>query len=210
MMFPDTTSNAKQIATYEYVNDSGYGKLPIFRKLAAISKTALGVAAITKSCVDVSNEYIQVFYGLNGAAPTTSLGTFLTSPKPTALTFPSTGGGLGEEFYTIQLAIKLFRGDTNTKSPELESLLLYYIPTPVRISGWTFTIDATEDDSQEIFEAFEAIYDTNTLVAFYPSGDLAKTSYNVKLTQMPSRSWWEEQGAREGQFQVSVEEVFRP
>ena len=205
MMMPDITSNVKQIATYTYVDDSGYGKLPIFRKLAAISKTALGVAAITKSCN--ANEYVQVYYGLNGAAPTTSLGTFKSSPKATALTF---GSGLGTEFYTIQFAIKLYRGATTTNSPELESLLFYYIPTPVRISGWTFTIDASEDDSQEIFAAFETIYDTNTLVAFYPSGDVNKTSYNVKLTQMPSRNWWEEMGAREGQFQVTVEEVFSP
>jgi len=202
-MMPDTTSNVKQIATYAYVNDSGYGTLPIFRKLAAISKTALGVAAITKSCD--ANEYVQVFYGLNGAAATTSLGTFITSPKPTALTFNS---GLGTVFYTIQLAVKLFRGNTTTNSPELESLMFYYLPTPSRISAWTFTVMANEDDSQEIFEAFEIIYDTNTLVAFFPSGDTAKTSYNVKLTQMPSRSWWEEAGAREGQFQVQVEEVF--
>ena len=105
MMFPDTTSNAKQIATYEYVDNSGYGKLPIFRKIATISKTALGVAAITKSCSDAL--YIEVFYGLNGAAPTTSLGTFITSPKPSILLFNS---GLGIEFYTIQIAIKIYRG----------------------------------------------------------------------------------------------------
>jgi len=205
MMMPDITSNVKQIATYQYVNDSGYGKLPIFRKLAAISKTALGVAAITKSCD--ATEKIEVYYGLNGAAATTLLGTFTSSPKPTALTFAS---GLGTVFYTIQFAVKLYRDATVTNSPELESLLFYYIPTPVRISGWTLTIDATGDDSQEIFEAFETIYDTNTLVAFYPSGDVNKDSFNVKLTQMPSRSWWEEQGAREGQFQITVEEVFSP
>uniref|UniRef100_A0A6M3LFG7 Uncharacterized protein n=1 Tax=viral metagenome TaxID=1070528 RepID=A0A6M3LFG7_9ZZZZ len=205
MMFPDTTSNVKQIATYTYVDDSGYGKLPIFRKLAAISKTALGVAAITKSCD--ANEYVQVYYGLNGAAATTSLGTFKTSPKPTALTFAS---GLGTVFYTIQFAIKLYRGATTTNSPELESLLFYYIPTPVRISGWTFTIDASGDDGAETFTNFETIADTNTLVAFYPSGDVNKTSYSVKLTSMPSRNWWEEAGAREGQFTVTVEEVFRP
>ena len=203
MMFPDTTSNPKQIATYEYVNDSGYGKLPIFRKLAAISKTALGVAAITKSCS--ATDYVEVFYGLNGAAPTTSLGTFKASPKPTTLTF---GSGLGTVFYTIQLAMIFYQGATATNSPELESLLFYYIATPSRISSWTFTVMASDENSQETFEAFETLYDTNTLVAFYPSGDENKTSYNVKITQMPSANWWEEQGAREGQFSITVEEVF--
>ncbi|KKL92582.1 hypothetical protein LCGC14_1883230 [marine sediment metagenome] len=31
MMFPDTTSNVKQISTYQYVNDSGYGKTGGYR-----------------------------------------------------------------------------------------------------------------------------------------------------------------------------------
>ena len=203
MMMPDTTSNVKQVATYEYVNDSSFGQFPIFRKLAAISKTALGVAAITKSCDE--DDFISVFYGLNGAGPVTSLGAFKTSPKPTTLTFNS---GLGTEFYTIQFCIKLFRGSTNTNSPELESLLFYYLPVPSRISSWQFTVLAGEDDSAEIFSAFETIFDTNTLVAFYPSGDTGKTKYNVKLTQMPSRNWWEEMGAREGQFTVVVEQIF--
>ena len=204
MMFPDTTSNVKQISTFQYVDDSGYGKLPIFRKLATISKTALGMAAITKSCD--ANEYVEAFYGLNGVAPTTSLGTFKTSPRATILTFDS---GLGLEFYTIQFAIKLFRGTTVTNSPELESLMFYYLPTPTRISAWTFNIDATGDDGDAIFTDFETIRDTNLLTPFYPSGDTAKSSFNVKLTTMPSREWFEEQGAKEGFFQVSLEEVFK-
>ncbi|MAF43107.1 MAG: hypothetical protein CMI54_02910 [Parcubacteria group bacterium] len=208
MMFPDTTSNVKQISTFEYVDDSGgspYSQLPIFRKLAAISKTALGIAAITKSCD--ANEYIELYYGLNGASPTTAVGTgsFKTSPKPTTLLFNS---GLGTVFYTIQFAIRLIRGSTNTNSPELESLMFYYLPTPTRISGWVCNIEAIGEYADQTFTDFETILDTNTLVAFYPSGDTNKTSYNVKLTQMPSRAWWEEQGGREGAFQVVLEEIF--
>jgi len=202
MMFPDTTSNIKQISTYEYVNDSGYGKLPIFRKLAVIPKVALGVGAITKSCD--ADDYIEVFYGLNGAAPTTSLGTFKTSPRPTILTFNS---GLGTEFYTIQFAIKLFRNGGATTSPELESLLFYYYAVPDRISAWTFNIEAIGDEADRIFSEFETILDTKTLVVFVPSGDTNKSSYNVKLTSMPSRAWWEEMGGREGYFTVTVEEL---
>jgi len=202
MMFPDTTSNVKQISTYEYVDDSGYGKLPIFRKLAVIPKVALGVGAITKSCD--ADDYIEVFYGLNGAAPTTSLGTFKTSPRPTILTFNS---GLGTEFYTIQFAIKLFRDGGTTTSPELESLLFYYYAVPDRISAWTFNVEAIGDEADRIFSEFETILDTKTLVAFVPSGDTNKSSYNVKLTSMPSRAWWEEMGGREGYFQVTCEEL---
>jgi len=204
MMFPDTTSNVKQISTYQYVNDSGYGKFPIFKKLAAISKTALGVAAITKSCD--ADDYIEVFYGVNGANPTNSLGTFKDAPRATILTW---GSGLGLEFYTIQLAIKLFRNGGNTTSPELESLMFYYLPTPVVINGWLFHIQATEDDADAIITALEAVRDTNTLVAFYPSGDPNKTSYNVKLTTMPLRFYHEEQGGREGFVEVDVQEIFK-
>lgn len=203
MMFPDTTSNVKQIATYEYVNDSGYGQLPIFRKVAAIPKTALGVAAITKSCS--ATDYVQVYYGLNGAAPTTSLGTFITSPKPTALTFAS---GLGTAFYTIQFAIKLIQGATATNSPELESLMFYWLPVPTTILSWQFRIQCTDENSAETIAALEAIRDMQTLVAFYPSGDTAKTSYNVKLTQLGERIMYEEQGAKEGYLEITLEQVF--
>ena len=206
MMFPDTTANVKQISTYQYVDDSGYGKFPIFRKLAAISKVALGVAAITKSCD--ANEYIEVFYGLNGAAPTTSLGIFNDSPTDTILTF---GGGLGLEFYTIQFAIKLFRGGTNTNSPELESLMFYYYATPATINGWLFHILATEDDADEIISEFEAIRDTNLLVVFNETGDSLKTDFNhnVKLTTMPLRFSVENQAMREGFIEIDVQEIFR-
>jgi hypothetical protein len=204
MMFPDTTSNVKQISTYEYVGASVYGKLPILRKLATISKTALGVAAITKSCS--STDFIGVFYGLNGATPNTSLGTFTSSPKPTTLTFNS---GLGTAFYTIQLAIILYRGDTITNSPELESLLFYYLPTPTIINAFTLNIEATEDTADEIITELEVIRDTNTLVAFYPSGDASKTGYNVKLTTMPLRFWHEDRTQREGYVTLDLQEVFK-
>jgi len=205
MMCPDTTSNVKQIATYQYAAISSYCQLPIFRKLAAISKTALGVAAITKSCD--ANEYATIYYGLNGAAPTTSLGTLKTSPRPTILTFNS---GLGTEFYRIQLAYILQRGGTNTNSLELESLLFYYIPTPASIHSWTFNILAVEDDAEEKIAEFEALRDTNTLVVFNPTGDPNKTDfdYNVKLSNMPMRYVVENQQTRQGAIQVTVAEVF--
>ena len=205
MMFPDTTSNPTQISTYQYVAASATQGLilPKFRKLAAIGKTALGVAAITKDCD--ANEYITLYHDINDTGSWTSFGTYKTSPRPTILTFNS---GLGTAFYTIQFAVKLQRGGTNTNTPQLESLMFYYLPRPARISSWTFTVDCTGEDGQKLFTDFEAIYDTQTLVTFYPSGDTAKTSYNVAVTSMPERAWWEEQGGKEGSFQITLEEVF--
>jgi len=200
--FPDTTSNTKQITNYPYIDASGYGSFPIFRKMAVINKVALGIGAITKSCD--SSDYINVYYGLNGAEPTTLLGSLKTSPHPAPLTF---GNGLGVEFYTIQFAIKLVRGATNTNSPELESLLFYWYAVPDRINSWTFNVIATGENSDIIFNDLETIYDTATLVMFYPSGDKAKDSYRVKLTTMPSREWWENQGRREGVIQITTQEI---
>uniref|UniRef100_A0A6M3IPT3 Uncharacterized protein n=1 Tax=viral metagenome TaxID=1070528 RepID=A0A6M3IPT3_9ZZZZ len=204
MMFPDITSNVKQVATYEYAASSNTAQLPIFRKMAAIPKTALRVAAITKSCS--ATEKITVYYGLNGAAVTTELGSFTSSPKPTTLTFNS---GLGTSFYTIQLGAKMYRGGTNTNSPELESLAFYYLPTPTMISAWQVNVLALGTEGDSTFSAWETLRDTNTLVAFYPSGDTTKTSYIVKITQMPSRSWWENMGGREGKFTAVLEEIIK-
>ena len=211
MMFPDITSNVKQIATYEYAQYAEGGTLPILRKLAAISKVALGLAAITKSCND--NDYISIYYGLNGAsAGTTALGTFKTSPKPAILTF---GSGLGIEFYTIQFLILLYRGTSGTtperNSPELESLLFYYLPRLVVINAWTFIIEATDEDAEARIVEFEAFRDTKTLLTFNPTGDTAKTAFNfyVALTTMPMRFWVEEQGTRQTKgIQITVEQVF--
>ena len=204
MMFPDTTSNVKQVSTYEYVaaSTANHLQLPIFRKLAAISKTALGVAAITKSCD--ADEFLTVYYGLNGAAPTTLLGTLRTSPRPPLLTFNS---GLGTEFYRIQLAVK-FQRSTNTNSPELESLLFYYYPTTIPIHSWTFAINATDEDAETTIADFETLRDTNTLVVFYPTGDPDKTSYNVKLSQLPLEFHVPNQTTRQGRIQVTVKQIF--
>ena len=161
------------------------------------------MAAITKS-LD-STEKLTVYYGIDGDAPTTSLGEFATSPRPTLLTF---GSGLGLEFYRIQLAVKFERGGTNTNSPELESLLFYYYSVTVPIHSWTFRIDATGVDGEDIFTNLETIRDTKILVTFYDSGNQDVTSYKVKLFSMPSREFWENQGQREGTIEVVLKEVF--
>ncbi len=203
MMFPDTTSNVKQIATYQYVDDSGYAYLPVFRKLANITKVALGVSAITKSAD--ANEYIEVWYQLNGTGSWTDMGDFNTSPRDDILTF---GSGLGTEFYTIQFRIKLLRGSTNTNSPELESLLFYYLNRPETTNAWTFNVLATDEDAEKTIAEFEALRDTKTLMPFYDTGDPSKTVYNVAVSALPMRYYVENQGTPKGVIQVTVQEVF--
>lgn len=202
MMFPDKTDNVKQISSYEYVSASGYAELPILRHLAVIPKTALAVYAVTADC-DASN-YIEVFYGKDGASPTTLLGSFKVSPLPPALLFE---GGAGLEFHTLQLAIKMYRGTTETTSPLLESLVLAYFPTADILHRWVFNIDCTPDQAPTIIEALEEIRDNRKLVPFYPSGDPAKTYYWVKLSEMPLRFYHDQKGGIRGWVTVTVEEV---
>ena len=102
-------------------------------------------------------------------------------------------------------------GATNsaTSTPELLSLEFDYdTPTNV-ISGWTFPITVGRNNASGIIDNLYTSRAKTTLLAFYPSGDTAQDSYNVKLTNMPSRGWWEEQGRKEGHFQVTVQEIFK-
>ena len=204
-MFPDTTSNPKQVSTYEYVAASASQGLilPRFRRLAAISKVALRATAITLDCN--ATEYITLYYRIDDTSGWTELGTYKASPRPTALEFNS---GLGVKFYTIQFAVKLQRGGTIIKSPQLESLMLAGYAWTERISAWTFRVNCIGEDGAKTFADFEAIRDTATLVTFYPSGDSAKSSYNVKLTHMPDKEWFENQGAKQGWMEVTLEEIF--
>lgn len=219
-MFSDKTSNPKQIADYEYIVTSDKLIIPRFRKLAAIKKLALGVSAITKSCD--ANNYITVYYRINDTADWTSLGTLVSSPYPTTLSFNS---GLGTAFYTIQFAAMMQRqtqGDFpytfpinfdeyyHTSSPELESLLFYYLPRVVNISAWTFRIEATDANAEEIIAAIETARDTTTLVVFNPTGDPLKTSfnYNVAISSMPLEFYVENQQTRQGWVEVTCEQIY--
>lgn len=207
IMMPDLTANVKQISTYAYCATSDKLIFPRFRRLAAIAKTALGVKAVTKGCN--TNEYITVYYRLNDATTWQTLGTFKSSPLPTALPF---GSGLGSAFYTVQFAVDLRRRTTGESpeiySPELESLLFYYLPAPTPIHAWSFKIRCTDEDAQATLAALEALESTGTLVTFYPSGDTSKTSYNVKVTQVPEEVYWEQEGGKEGIIEVTVEQIF--
>jgi len=206
-MFPDTTSNVKKLSTYTYLAESSLGGiiLPLFRKLAAINKVALGMAAITQSCGP--NDYVYVMYRTQPNVSLTELGSFKSSPRPTILTFNS---GLGTEFYRMEFQIKLKRtAGTTTDSPELESLMFYWIPVTSCLNAFTFRVACLDEDADATIAAFEAIRDTATLVTFYPSGDTSQDSFTVKLSSMPLRFYHEEEGGREGWVEVTVEEIFK-
>jgi len=205
-MFPDLGSNVTDISTYEYIQAPVGLIYPICRPLAAITKTALTVKAVTKNCN--ANRYLTVYYDIDNTGSFTELGSFATSPLPTMLSFAS---GAGLEFRTIQFKVKPVT-NSDTSVPELESLMFSYFTNPVPLRGWEFNVIASQHDAKTLIDALVTIQEKNTLVAFYPSGDNVKgTSYNVKLTQLPKQIHWDmpRHGDEKGLLRVVVEEIFK-
>jgi len=208
-MMPDYNTDVTEIASYEYVLASGKLVYPVFRPLEAFPKTALAVAGATAACD--TNKKFTIYYRTNANTATavgsnwTELGTFTTSPDPTALSFAS---GAGEEFYAIQLAVA---GATNssTTTPILRSLELDYDVGTKRLRGWTFNVKVTQHDAGEIVDALHTSQDKNTLLPFYPSGDSEHgTSYRVKISNIAENLEWG-MFKRNGVVQVTVEELIR-
>jgi hypothetical protein len=201
-MMPDFNTDVTEIGSYAFVASSGKLVYPIFRPLEGFDKLAISVAAITKGCD--ANKKINVYYWTDSNTDWQTLGTFTTSPQPTALSFAS---GAGLEFRWIKLAIDMAT-DVPTSTPELRSLELDYDAQTKRLRGWTFWVQVKQHDAEAIISSLHTIQDKNTLVLFYPSGSSSKDSYRVKISNIAENVAWE-QGREEGQLQVTVEELLR-
>ena len=208
-MMPDLNSDVTQISSYEYVASSGKLIYPIFAPLEAFNKTAIRVRGTTKGCT--SNLKFTVYYRVNAncfsavGSNWTTLGTFTSSPSPTALDF---GSAAGIEFKQIQLAIA---GETSssTASPELCSLELDYDVQTKRLRGWTFPVQVGRDNASKILDDLHDSQDKDTMLLFYPSGDSNHgDSYRVKISNIAENIEWASL-RRTGIVQVSVEELIR-
>lgn len=205
-MFPDYNADPTEITGYEFVLASGKAILSTFRPLAAFNKLALRVMAITKGCDDTvdAERQFTIYYKVDDGDWETALGVFATSPAPTALEFAS---GAGLVFRTITLGIEGETHDSAT-TPELKSLMFAYLPSTKRLRGFIFVVPCNQHNAEKIFTDLHTIQDKDTLVLFYPSGDTGKTSYRVKITNLPENIHWDA-NRKEGEIQVSVEEIFR-
>jgi len=205
-MFPDFNADPTEISGYEFVLASGRAILSTFRPLTPFNKLALRVMAVTKGCDDTAGAERQftIYYKVDDGDWETALGVFATSPVPTALEFAD---GAGLVFRTITFGIE---GETHSSAttPELKSLMFGYLAGTKRLRGFTFPIAATQDNSEDIFSKLHTTQDKDELVKFYPSGNTAKTSYWVKITNLPENVHWDA-NRKEGEIQVSVEEIFR-
>lgn len=207
-MMPDFNANPREILSYEFVTTSGKGILPIYRPVAVMKKAALEVRAITRNCTAAKK--ITVYYrtdnDVEDAVGTdwTSLGTFITSPLPTALSFAS---GVGLEYYNIQLGYVL-ETDAAAVTPVLECLVLASLIKPVEIKGWEFNIRATSHNSETILSNLATTKAKTTLVTFYPTGNTSDTAYYVAITNAPKMTEMEG-GQEKGFITVRVEEIFK-
>ena len=209
--FPKDTDNVKLASGHTYAT-AGELELPKFDGgFQAIPKVAHKLWAITQDCATAGalDDKFDISYKFNDATSYTSLGSFSTSPKPTALVWPTSGDAIGEEFENIQLKVAATRGTTTTNSPKLESLVLEYRVVPPVIYDWTMTVEAKKygkKRGQNYIDDLETAVASKTLLKFYPTGKQGDTSYLVEVKSLPRAVKGTEYG-QEGFYQLTVGQV---
>jgi hypothetical protein len=205
--FPNITENVTQISGHTYAASGDIIYPKFHSEFESMTKVAHKVRAVTRDCNE--NETITIYYRKDEDTAWTELGSFTTSPRPTALSFPSSGDEVGVSFENIQLKASLARGSTTTNSPKLESLILEYRVIPPILWGFSFNVMATSQgdrSGQDIVDALRTALETGTLMSFYPTGNKDDTEYFVEMAGMPGGEKGTEFG-QEGIYQVTVQEV---
>ena len=168
-----------------------------------------------------SDEYIELRYGLNGAADTTtSLGDFLSS----SITL-SFGSGAGVAARRIGINLLLDRGSTTTKTPKLNEFELQAHHVLLDKKAWEFAIDinataegetspslASDTDIHEtIISALETVAESTTLLTF-TAGGMSQTRVKIPNDRPPVfdlavvDSNKNRRGYRTGTISVRIEE----
>jgi hypothetical protein len=205
--FSAVTDNVNTISALERVA-TGSLTYPYFHSaFEAMPKVAHKVWATTRDCT--ADETISIYYRIDEDTGWTLLGSFITSPRPTALPFPASGDSIGIEFERIQFKEVMTRGSTATNSPKLESLILEYRVVPPTLCGWTIKVNAVttgDRKGKDIIEALWAAIRSKTLLSFYPGGDKDGTEYFVQVDTIPGTEKGTEFG-QEGLYTLSLKEV---
>jgi len=201
--FSNLTDNAKLLATHTY-GASGTLYYPRFHsEFEAMPKVAHKVRAVTRGCS--SDETITVSYRIDSNTAWTELGSFTSSPRPTALSFSDAG----VEFESIEFKAVSARGGTTTNGPKVESLTLEFRVIPPLLWGWDMKIVARTDrdhTGQAIINALATVAEATTLLSFYPSGSKDGTEYFVEVVGHPRNEEGTEFG-QEGTYGLSVQQV---
>ena len=208
MPLSSESDNVKLLPSYES-QATGALVYPRFHsEFDGVPKVAQKLRMVTEDCD--ANNYFTAFYKINGAASWTSLGTFATSPRPTALPFGDGSDNVGKEFEDIQFKIEPTRNaSVTTERPVLVSLTLDYRVVPDVLYKWRFKAEARTVGDRKgsvVIDQLAATLATKPLVKFYPSGNLDSTSYLVEMTALPHAQKGTEFG-QEGEYDVEVAQV---
>ena len=114
-----------------------------------------------------SDVFVEVEYGVNGAAKTTDLGNFTSGTSKVAF-----ASGAGVSGKNIGFTLKLNRGSTNTDTPALKDLVVegYVVPTTAYEHNLTIDLEQTATDTGQSVETvisnLQTLISTVTLVDF--------------------------------------------
>ena len=186
LLFPATTDNIKLASGHTYSTAGNFQISKFDGGFQAIPKVAHKLWAITQDCN--ANEKFTLDYKVNDATSWTQLGTYTSSPKPTALQWPTSGAKVGLEFENIDFRVTAARGGTSGNSPKLEKLVFEYRVVPPVIYDWTVTIEVKKygkKRGKDFIDALETAVASKTLLTFYPTGDKGDTSYLVEVKSLP-------------------------
>lgn len=202
------SDNVKLLPSYES-QITGALIYPRFHsEFEGVPKVAQKLRMVTEGCD--ANNYFTAYYKVNGAASWTSMGTYTTSPRPTALKFTTIDTGDGLEFEDIQFKIEPTRNASEpTGRPVLVSLTLDYRVVPDVLMSFRFKAVARTDGNRKGSEIIDQLTTTlakKPLVKFYPSGNLDGASYLVEMTGLPKAQKGTEFG-EEGEYDVEVSQV---
>ena len=174
-------TNPVQAGTYNYA-PTGHITFPIYDGGMVEEPGAFYDMAVNVDSIGGGNK-LDVYYGLNGASPVTTLGA--VGSIVTKLQF---GAGVGVDGYRIQPKF-LFTGSPAGTTPIFREANIHYLKLPKERESFTFTVDLKETAMRET-RPLEAILGSlsyekscRTLLPFWYGRMATK---NVKVLEMPS------------------------
>lgn len=188
-----------------YLRVNGFRRrFPAYAALGYVHTTDFdgGFAEVEGTCLELecfatgltaSDERVIVKYGLDGAAATTSLGTF--TDTVTRIKFAS---GAGVAFKSIRFEFALARGSTTSLTPIVHAIVFKYLKIPKYRRRISFTVDTEQTgrhrtpavESEVIHDELEALVDATVLPILTWVGE---GNYYVKIVTMPTRDFQESQ-----------------
>ena len=123
-------------------------------------------AAVHISAEDLdttSDEYVEVEYGLDGAATTTDLGNYTSSTSKNLF-----GSGAGVSGKNIGLRLKVNRGGTNTNTPKIMDIVVEGFVVPSILYEHQMQVDIEQTAAETGLSVENVISNLETLISSVP------------------------------------------